>query len=189
MRAGDLEDLRGLRAVPEEPEVKLILEPGHLLVSGASLAVGAVVASALVVTVYDPELRRGGLCHFLLPRPPPGRDGSPIYGASAVGALLRAFLKEGSPARRLSASLVGAACPSWADREQQELVAGNLEVARSTIAGAGVPICDEDVGGTRGRKLCFLTSLNQLLVFKTDAIRRADWFPPPPRTGPEEARP
>jgi len=181
MRAGDLEDLRGLRAITEEPDVKVFLEPGHLLVSHGSLAVGAVVASALVVTLYDGELRRGGLCHFLFPRPPPGYDASPLFGEPAVGALIRAFLKGGSPPSRLAASLVGAACPTWADRAQRAISEENLAVARAVIASAGVVVADEDVGGTRGRKLWYMTRLNQLLVLKTDAVRGSDWFPPLPQ--------
>jgi chemotaxis protein CheD len=178
MRAGDLEDLRGLRAAREAPEVQLFLEPGHLLISGAGLAVGAVVASALVVTLHDPERERGGLCHFLRPRPPPGHASSPLFGEPALRALLGAFLADGSPPARLSASLVGAACPDWATPGERALVLENLAVARAALARAGVAIHDEDVGGSRGRKLCYLTRQNQLLVLKTDEIRRSDWFPP-----------
>ncbi len=177
------EDLRDLRAAPEEPEVQLFLEPGHLLVSSSGLAVAAVVASALVVTLHDPSLRRGGLCHFLLPRPPPGRPPSPLFGVPALRALLQAFLAEGTDPARLRASLVGAACPGWADEGQRSVAAENLAVARAALASARVPIGDEDVGGSRGRKLCYLTRKDQLLVFKTDSIRRSDWFPALPPDG------
>ncbi len=167
----DFGALRQLRAPSDRVQVGF----GHVLVSGPPLALAAVVTSTVAVTLYDPHSARGGMCHFLQPRVPPGAPATPVFAAPALAALLRAF-SDAAP-ERLSAGVYGGACPRWASLEQAETARENVRAARELLGRRGVAIADEDVGGERGRRVGYLTSTNEVAVLKTDAVRQGDWFP------------
>jgi chemotaxis protein CheD len=170
-------DFRELRRERAAPQVQLVLEPGHLLVPARPTAVGAVCASSVVVTIFDPAHGRGGLCHFLRPRPGAGAPATPIFGLPATLALLRELCTGGSAPAALRAGIYGGAAPDWASPAERALALANVAVAETVLARRGVPIVDVDTGGSRGRKLGYLTGTNEIVVVKTDAIRRSDWFP------------
>lgn len=147
----DFSTLRGPRA---QVEARVMLELGHLLIPRSHMAVGAIVTSTVVVTVFCKEETRGGLCHYAYPRPRSGAPATPMYGLPALAALLQGFVDAG-PSLRVG--LYGGAHPEWADRSQRALARGNVEIAQQVMQRKGIPITELDVGGTSGRKLLFLT--------------------------------
>lgn len=179
MRPEDHEgvDFETLRHPKDPPDAQIFLEPGNILIPVSSTAIGAVVASTVVVTMFDPFAKRGGLCHFLRPRHLPPQEPTPIFGFPAILALLQEFLRAGSPVPSLMAGLYGGSSPDWANTEQRQVAQDNIEIAQEVLNKKKVPIVDIDVGGSRGRKLWFLSGTNEVLIAKTDAIRRSDWFP------------
>jgi len=53
----------------------------------------------------------------------------------------------------------------------------NIMVAREILAKKRVRVISEDVGGERGRKIVFDTSINEIAVLRVDKLRKADWYP------------
>jgi chemotaxis protein CheD len=167
-------DWRRRRHAPHAPDERMFLPPGHLLVPAEPLGVGVVVTSTVLLTFYDPLLRRGGLCHFVRPRPVGAQRRTALFGTAAVPRLVAAFA---GAERRLLIGLYGGACPAWATGPQHKLAAANLALACELLQHHRLAPAEADVGGERARKLWYHTGTNELLVLKTSSVRRTDWFP------------
>ncbi len=85
------------------------LEPGGLLVSKQPCTLRTVLGSCVAVCLYDPELRQGGMNHFMLPHAPSTQEKSLRYGDRALLALIERLAGMGSDSRRLCASVFGGA--------------------------------------------------------------------------------
>ena len=177
MRADDTQPPGAMRQPPNEPEENLILSKGSVLVPLQNVGVVAVVASAVVVTLYDPTRSRGGLCHFIRPRPPVAEKASPLYGLPACVALINGLVSQGSQLVNLRAGVYGGAWPEGADAASRELARANVAVACDVMKRKGIPVVDTDVGGARARKILYRTQSDEIVIFKTDKVRSGDWFP------------
>ena len=170
-------DFSLLRKSRSSAGARVIVAPGNLMIPTQALALGAVVASSLVVTFFDPSSRKGGLCHYVMPRPSEHERATPKFGLPAILAVLRVFVSAGASIEELLVGVYGGACPNWASAQERSLADGNIEIAREVLKKKNVRIRDEDVGGERGRKLWYLSDSNEIALVKTDAVRRSDWFP------------
>jgi len=170
-----------LRQGKGRPAETFLLEPGNVLIPESSLAVLTVIASSVVVTIFDVESKRGGLCHFIRPLPGDMQKSTPIFGLPAIAALVRGFVDMGACVKNLRAGIYGGAWPEWANAEQRKIARGNVEVCRDAISKKNILIQDEDVGGQRGRKVVYITGTDEVVIVKTDQIRQSDWFPPLPK--------
>lgn len=179
MRPGDYakHDFTSQRQERELPDANVFLPPGHLLIPDASLAIGAVVASSVVVTIFDPHEKRGGMCHYLFPKPAFHQAPTPFFGLPAILTLLKAMAGQSKRMAHFVVGIYGGATPTWASEEQRKLAQANVDIAKDVMERKGIIVSDMDMGGHRGRKLWFLSNTNELLIAKTDAIRREDWFP------------
>lgn len=54
----------------DNTEAPLLVHPGEWFFGRAPSRVSTLLGSCVAVTVWHPSLRWGGLCHYLLPRPP-----------------------------------------------------------------------------------------------------------------------
>ena len=109
------------------------VEPGQLLVSTEPCTLRTVLGSCVSVCLYDPELRMGGMNHFMLPR----------------------ALVAGSEPRRLCASVFGGARVLSSMSDVMHLGRRNAEYALDWLAEAGIPIVASDLEGNVGRRLDF----------------------------------
>ena len=145
---------------PDLAPAGIYLQPGHIVVSARPSTVSAILGSCLAVGLWDFSAGVGGLCHFLLPQwMGAGSASSPRFGNFAVGELLRQVCEAGAARQRLFAKIFGGASVLERGPEFEPARIGrrNVELARSLLADAGIPILAEDVGGNRGRKLMFQT--------------------------------
>lgn len=88
----------------------LSLMPGELHFGGQPAALRTLLGSCVAVTLWHPERRIGGMCHFLLPervRPHEERDGR--YGDDAVAAMVQALRSHGTEPGEYLAHLYGGA--------------------------------------------------------------------------------
>lgn len=179
MRPGDPAgaDFHAMRRLRESPAEQLVLGAGNIYISDGQIAIGTLVTSTVVVTVFDAAARRGGLCHFVRPNHFGDRPATALLGIPAIRRLLGEFARAGSSRESLVVGLYGGACPDWASDEQRELARKNVEVAVDFMAASKIPIAEMDVAGTRARKLWYFTATNELMLVKTDSVRRTDWFP------------
>jgi chemotaxis protein CheD len=144
------------------------------------------LGSCVGVTLYDPELRIGGLAHILLPawgqgKPPEaGKEGeaalpkNPLkYADLALEAMHRHLLERGCAAERLQAKIAGGAnmfsflfseAPTAAKPTIGER---NVRAVRDQLKRLGISLQAEDVGGEEGRTLELDTSTGALRVTTT----------------------
>ncbi len=157
------------------PTTRATLRPGFLMIPAAPTAVAAVAAASVVVTLYDVDQKKGGLCHFVKPRPAPGVPFTAMYGLPAVAYLIK-HLQENGNTNHLRAGIYGGAAPLWASAFQRKLAENNIAVAHNFFKRKGILVYEEDTGGHRGRKIVYHTGSNEVVVMKTEQVRRMDWF-------------
>ena len=132
-------------------EYKTALAPSELVTYG--------LGSCLGITLYDPELKLGGLAHTLLPKPKAGMDTSRKgkFADTAIRLMIEALVDSGAEITRLQAKLFGGANMFAALQEWSGETIGqrNIASAKATLADLGIPLVAEDVGGNFGRTLVF----------------------------------
>jgi chemotaxis protein CheD len=127
------------------------------------------LGSCIAVGIYDPRNRIGGLGHLLLPNGtednPPGREGK--YVDLGILDMVAGLVKAGARREDLVAKIVGGA--NMFETTCQTLINGigarNARSARETLAGLGIPLVGEEVGGNRGRTVEFDLATGRMLVY------------------------
>ena len=150
----------GRVAAAPMPEIdgrpQVYLHAGQLVVSPRPTAVVTVLGSCVAVCLHDPVARVGGVNHFLLPHHVE-RERSPRFGTVAVPELLSQLLQAGARHDALTAKVFGGSNVIGAMSRGRRLGEENAALALRLLAEAHIPVLFQDVGGSRGRKLVFLT--------------------------------
>jgi chemotaxis protein CheD len=156
MRLADVSHRR--EPPPQEERVHVYLHPGQVFASSSPCEVSTVLGSCVSVLLFDGLRRIGGASHYLLPFEGRGDGSTPRFGNVAIAQLLARMAELGSRKRDLVAKVFGGASV-WAAPKGAGPTLGekNVEVARRRLDHEGIPIVAQDVGGTGGRKLVFLT--------------------------------
>lgn len=132
---------------------------GQLFTSAVQRLVSTILGSCVSVCVWDAEVGVGGLNHFLLPQCVNNGVSSPRFGNVAIRELLTEVQRLGGARHRLQAKIFGGASVIDAFQTTNgSLGMQNVALARRFLADAGIPIVNEDIGGTQGRKLVFRTN-------------------------------
>lgn len=133
---------------------------GQLFASAERALVSTILGSCVSVCLWDAEASVGGLNHFLLPQCVNNGVSSPRFGNVAIRDLLAELHRLGGARHRLQAKVFGGASviDAFQTTANGSLGMQNVSLARRFLADAGIPIINEDVGGTQGRKLVFRTS-------------------------------
>lgn len=134
----------------------MYLHAGQLVATGTPTAVTTVLGSCVAVCLFDPVARAGGVNHFLLPHHVE-RERSARFGNVAIPELVRAVVRAGASPERLCAKLFGGASVLGDTSRARRLGDENAALAMHLLDELGIRVLDRDVGGTRGRKLVFLT--------------------------------
>ncbi|HSE35232.1 MAG TPA: chemotaxis protein CheD [Candidatus Paceibacterota bacterium] len=128
------------------------------------------VGSCIVVLLYDPIMKIGGLAHAILPRKTEARYPTIEFAAhsmdagkrfvkfadEAVGLLVDDIESLGGKRARMIAKLVGGARMfSLLEADKYGIGYHNTEAARAELARFGIPIETEVTGGTVGRNVRF----------------------------------
>ncbi|MDD2999749.1 MAG: chemotaxis protein CheD [Erysipelotrichia bacterium] len=132
-------------------EMKVVRSPSLLAVYG--------IGSCVIVSLYDPKTRTGGLAHVVLP------DSSGIdrnsfnpvkFADTAVPALYEALKTEGVFKSSIVAKIVGGAemFPPTEDFENN-VGRDNIEAVKKALRKMRLPLIAENTGGCRGRSIEF----------------------------------
>lgn len=111
----------------------------------------------------------GGLAHAMLPRQDDGAgtvDGK--FLDTAIHAMLREMVGRGAGYGTIEARIAGGATLFELAGLDSEAGKRNIEAARDECAALDVPVIDEDVGGTNGRRVEFDTASGDFVVHTTD---------------------
>ncbi len=133
------------------------VDMGHVRVSGSGETLTASgVGSCLVITLYDPAHRIGGMAHAMLPPASraPGRNGRDTkYTDAAIDELLRRLSARGADTRRLEAKIVGGA-DMFPDLKS-DIGEANVASAKEKLASENIRLAAESVGGSIGQSVEF----------------------------------
>jgi chemotaxis protein CheD len=137
-----------------EPDV-LYVEPGQLTVCTEPRRLRTILGSCVSVCLYDPELRHGGMNHFMLPSAPSETEMSTRYGNRALPTLVERLERLGSKRRQLTAGVFGGARVLFGDSEFMHLGRRNVEFAQEWLSQHGISVVSSGVLGSAARRLEF----------------------------------
>jgi chemotaxis protein CheD len=146
--------------------VGLLGTPGLVVVGVADMAIATAARSRQLITyalgsciglsAYDPELKIGGLLHFMLPQPAAQQEPSELkpfmYGTTGVAMLFRRVLEGGAQKRRLVVCAAGAA-QIMNDSGTFAVGKRNHTMLRKILWKDGVALASEDTGGSHARTM------------------------------------
>lgn len=145
------------------------------------------LGSCVVVTLYDPVTRVGGMLHALLPAPlhPPKGDASPTrFVDPGLPHLLTAVEERGAVRRRLVACLCGGAQMFAVPGRSDTLAIGprNVQQAEQLLHSLRLPIVGRATGGQVGRTVRLYLSTGCVTVRTLNQAEHS--LTPPPFTLP-----
>ncbi len=149
----------------EAAPIKRFVYPGEVFASAKPTTVSTILGSCVAVCLWDPQLRIGGLNHFMLAYGAENGLGSGRFANVAIPRLITLLESEGSLRANLRAKVFGGACILRTGKSfGGNLGEKNINVAHRMLDRAGIPIIAESVGGDAGRKLIFHTDDGVALV-------------------------
>lgn len=137
----------------------IVIEPGGWWFGSAPARLHTLLGSCVAVTLWDPVLRRGGMCHFLVPDrgglASDALDGK--FGTEAIRILMREAVQAGVDPGRHVVKLFGGGnmFPDLEPPVGGDVGARNAAQARKVLEALGHRIAVEHVGGTFHRTLRF----------------------------------
>jgi chemotaxis protein CheD len=146
--------------------------PGEFYATAQDEVIVTVLGSCVAACLLDPIAMVGGMNHFMLPMKEGDRDPDVFYaaryGAAAMEYLINDLLHLGAQRDRLVAKAFGGG------RVMQGIssdVGGrNVDFVRQFLRNEGIPLWNEDMGGSLPRKVYFFPHTGQVLVKRMERI-------------------
>ena len=144
------------------------LNSGEVLFSTEDCLVRTILGSCVGVAVFDPVLRIGGLCHYLLPESLEAPN-SCRYGDVALPHLFGKFHHAGSNRKDLRVWIVGGAL--LLDSQEVFFVGDrNAEYAEGWLEQRSIRVVANHTRGFRGRKVAFHTQTGQIVHSEISSV-------------------
>lgn len=140
------------------------IQPGAWAVE-SQRPLSTLLGSCVSVCLFDPQLRLGGINHFMLPDMGRGRHGdvdSLLSGNFAMETLLNALLDKGARKPRLQAKAFGGGTIIDTDKGSSSIGMRNASFAKEWLQREGVPLISSDLLGPWSRKILFLPCNGQV---------------------------
>ncbi len=140
--------------------------PGEFYATTEDEVIVTVLGSCVAACLLDPIAMVGGMNHFMLPMKQGDRDPDLFYaaryGAAAMEYLINNLLHLGAQRDRLVAKAFGG---GKVMRGMSTDIGGqNIEFVRRYLKNEGIPLWNEDLGGSFPRKVYFFPHTGQVLV-------------------------
>jgi len=132
------------------------------IASGDSILRTSGIGSCIVVVLYDPIKKIGGLSHSMLP----GESGSdPKYVGSAIDLMLKEMEFRGADVKRLEARIVGGAdVIQDLQSNSQKIGIKNIESAIKILKGKNIKVIASDIGENCSRSVKFNLNTGEVTV-------------------------
>jgi chemotaxis protein CheD len=145
-------------------------KPAELTVGMGQIAGGqqpqrmtTVVGSCIALALHNARLKFGVLAHIVLPDSA-GRPGAPgKFADTAIPRMLEMFRESGVSPQALSAKFAGGA-NMFGSTGPLQIGDANIKAVTEALRSAGVRITDQDVGGSRGRRVTFNSDSGTMTV-------------------------
>lgn len=150
---------------------KIIPVPTGQIKTGKSPDILAVygIGSCVIVAMYDPKRKIGGLAHILLPVTcdlPLDTTKLNRYADHGVKELLELLLKQGCLRNSLVAKIVGGSKMFSTTCDYENNVGcDNIRSVKSILAKLKIELVSEDTGGSKGRSVEFDLETGELSVY------------------------
>jgi chemotaxis protein CheD len=142
----------------EDEAPRVYLHPGQIAASADPCTITTILGSCVAVCLWDPQLKAGGINHYLLPYRTSVAASPLRFGDSATRQLIAKMTALGCTKKNLRAKVFGGACVLEAFQSRtDDLGTRNVEIALKVLAEEQIPVIAEDLGGSQGRKLIFHT--------------------------------
>lgn len=131
------------------PGDQLSLMPGQLYFGSKAAVARTLLGSCVSITLWHPQRRLGGMCHFLLPcrKRAPGTAPEGRYGDEAVEMMVQRLCLAGTDARDYEATLYGGAdTQSGIGGPRAGIGERNIEAGWQLIDHYGFALTAVDVG-------------------------------------------
>lgn len=142
----------------------IYLHAGHLYASAEPAQITTILGSSVAVCLWDPIAGIGGMSHYMLPDDVGSNTATLRYANFSILALIEELQCLGALRPRLLARFYGGASMISSDHGARPLGQRNIEIGRARLSEANIPIVEEDVGSTHGRKVVFSTSTGLAVV-------------------------
>ncbi|RKP55480.1 chemotaxis protein CheD [Cohnella endophytica] len=114
------------------------------------------LGSCVGLTLFDPQLRIGGMAHIMLPSSDIAREGQlniAKYADTAVPELLKRMMSKGAVTRRLVAKMAGGAqmFAFMGGTDTMRIGPRNVEATKQMLEHYHIAVVAEDTGGNYGR--------------------------------------
>lgn len=114
------------------------------------------LGSCIGVSIWDPEIRLGGMIHYMLPdasvAPHRAKENPAIFASTGVPAMFRAAFEMGARRNRLIVKVAGGS-QFWDESGTFNIGKQNYLALRKLFCKNGVEIDAEDVGGALSRTM------------------------------------
>lgn len=135
-----------------------------------------VLGSCISVCLWDPEMRVGGMNHFMLPEAGASSEldtGSDPnrFGVNAMDTLIGVLQRLGAERERLVAKCFGGGHVIDVGGSVASVARRNIEFTRDFLEEEGIPLRAHDLGGTHARQVRFLTATGRAYVRKIVTAR------------------
>jgi chemotaxis protein CheD len=158
-------------------KAEVTIHVGGVYATREPTIIRTLLGSCVAVCLMDPITQVGGMNHFMLPAPAPGREEALDYtrfGVHAMDCLIGAIMKAGGDRRRLVAKVFGGAHVLAIKGPLSEVPKKNLEFVDEFLAAEGIPVLSSDVGGTCARHVHFHTGSGRAFVKRVLGSRARD---------------
>jgi chemotaxis protein CheD len=140
---------------------EIFLKPGDWCFAEQPVRMRTVLGSCVALAVWHPQLRFGGMCHFMLPARAAPVSGDALdgrYGDEAMALLLGAIRQSGSRAADYQIKMFGGGSmfPSASSAvKHASLPQRNVEAAQMLAQRHGMTVGPSDLGAAGHRQVVF----------------------------------
>jgi two-component system chemotaxis response regulator CheB len=146
---------------------KVFILPGEYFISKQPHIISTLLGSCVAVCLYHPQLKFGGMNHYMLPTSP-NKERSGKYGDYAIAVLVQFMERTVGSLVGLQAIVSGGANVINTITSGPQIGLRNIEMAREILARHNIKIIKENVGGTVGIKLHYQNWDNHLVIEEMD---------------------
>ncbi len=137
---------------------------GQIVFGQAPDRLASILGSCIGVSLYHPRMRHAALAHIILPDSQGRTPSSPgKFADTAIPHMLKLLGNAGLTASSLVAKLAGGANMFGHTGPLQIGMANGAAVSKA-LAGAGIRVVGEDLGGDRGRRISLDCVTGDLLI-------------------------
>lgn len=157
----------------DDPLPKHYLLPGCVFAHSQPHEVTTVLGSCVAVCLHDPDLRLGGINHYLLALW--NGEGLPIprFGNIAIHKLVEKVERAGGKRSRLKAKIFGGSSILQTQSGLLNVGERNIQVAVDLLEEMNIQIVARHVGGPQGRRIIFNTGTGEVWMKTLPSISAA----------------